>query len=287
MVETLDQLLDQAASTFGIEPGFWDIWGNYRSTSNATRQALLGAMGVASDTPDHLETALDRRSRREWESLLPPSLVVSESAPRTLPVSLPEDLLRERTVLTIRREDNSSDELHFELDQLPSVATAQLDGRAFVRKQVALPGNLPLGYHDVTLRVGAVTSETRYIVTPDRAFTHPNLGGTGRAAGISLSLYGVRSARNWGCGDFRDLQALIDWVAQELQASFVGLNPLHAIHNRRPFNTSPYLPNCIFYQNFIYLDVEGIADYPRCRRAQRLRWKKETCAEIESLRAAP
>ena len=47
------------------------------------------------------------------------------------------------------------------------------------------------------------------------------------------------------------------------------MNPLHAIHNRRPFNTSPYLPNCIFYQNFIYLDVEGMEDYKRCRRAQR------------------
>ena len=89
----------------------------------------------------------------------------------------------------------------------------------------------------------------------------PHLTSGGRAAGIAVSLYGVRSGRNWGCGDFRDLRSVIDWVAEELGASFVALNPLHAIHNRRPFNTSPYLPNCIFYQNFLYLDVEGMEDY--------------------------
>lgn len=287
MTETLDQLLEQAASAFGVEPGFWDIWGNYRSTSTATRQALLAAMGVASETPEQLEAALARRFRREWESLLPPSLVVSESGPRTLPVSVPATLISEPAAFTIRREDGTTTALHVDLQQLPAIATVELDGREFVRKQMSLPDDLPLGYHDISIRVGAVTEETRYIVTPDRAWAHPNLGQTGRAAGVSLSLYGVRSARNWGCGDFRDLQALVDWVADELQASFIGLNPLHAIHNRRPFNTSPYLPNCIFYQNFIYLDVEGIQDYSRCRRAQRLRWRKDTCIEIETLRAAP
>src|SRR6185369_9735931 len=98
---------------------------------------------------------------------------------------------------------------------------------------------------------------------------------------------GVRSEHNWGCGDFRDLKRVIEWVAEELGASFVALNPLHAIHNRRPFNTSPYLPNCIFYQNFLYLDVEGMEDYRQCRRAQALRETAEVAREIEDLRATP
>ena len=98
-------------------------------------------------------------------------------------------------------------------------------------------------------------------MTPERAWTDPHLGRGGRAAGIAVSLYGVRSERNWGCGDFRDLLEIVDWAAADLEVGFVGLNPLHAIHNRRPFNTSPYLPNCIYYRNFIYLDVEGMEDF--------------------------
>jgi hypothetical protein len=208
--------------------------------------------------------------------------------PACLPVSLPTELLGKPAALTIRREDGTSATLHFDLQQLPDVATHGIGWpRVCAETVAALPEDLPLGYHDISVLVDTLAAETRYIVTPDRAWTHPSLGRTGRTAGVALSLYGVRSARNWGCGDFRDLQAMMDWVAEDLGASFVGLNPLHAIHNRKPFNTSPYLPNCIFYQNFIYLDVEGIQDYPRCRRAQRLRWRKETCAEIESLRSAP
>ena len=80
--------------------------------------------------------------------------------------------------------------------------------------------------------------------------------------------------------------SVIDWAVDDLRVSFVGLNPLHAIHNRRPFNTSPYLPNCIFYQNFLYLDVEGMEDYGRCGRAQRLRRSAEVEREIEDLRAS-
>ena len=83
----------------------------------------------------------------------------------------------------------------------------------------------------------------------------------------------------------QDLRDVIDWVAEELHASCIALNPLHAIHNRRPFNTSPYLPNCIFYQNFIYLDAEGMEDFGRSRRALVARQSAAVQREIEELRA--
>ena len=118
---------------------------------------------------------------------------------------------------------------------------------------VTLPEKLPLGYHQ--LRVGPATA--RLIVAPDRA----TLPSPARQAGLGVMLYGVRSNRNWGVGDFRDLRDLIDWAWETLRVGFIALNPLHAIHNRRPFNTSPYLPNSIFYRNFIYLDVEDIPGY--------------------------
>ena len=37
----------------------------------------------------------------------------------------------------------------------------------------------------------------------------------------------------------QDLRRVIDWAAREAEASFIALNPLHAIPNRRPYNTSP------------------------------------------------
>ena len=58
----------------------------------------------------------------------------------------------------------------------------------------------------------------------------------GRVWGLMAQLYGVRSARNWGIGDFGDLKALIE-LAAGLGAAVVGVNPLHATQG------SPYSPS--------------------------------------------
>ncbi|SPE37267.1 4-alpha-glucanotransferase [Candidatus Sulfopaludibacter sp. SbA6] len=285
--ETFEQLLDRAASQCGIDPGYWDIWGRYHSNTMEAKQAILRAMGLVPDNLESLERSLAGRARRDWERLLPPAVVTSVSQDPELTLSVPAESLGERVRISIRREDGHTAESELNLWDLPRAGSIEMDGRTWVRMRARIPIDLPLGYHDISVQLGLTRAATRFIVTPDRAWTVPHLGRTGRAAGISMSLYGVRSDRNWGCGDFGDLLEIVDWVAQELQASFVGLNPLHAIHNRRPYNTSPYLPNCSFYQNFLYLDIEGMDDFAGCRRARQLRSSPEVSAEIEALRASP
>ena len=285
--DSFEQLLDRAASWFGIDGSFWDIFGHHHTTSVAAKQAILRALGVAADSPADLEQALAALARSEWERLLPPVVVAGENGPLEVPLYVAAERLGARAHFAVLREDGESSEFELNLWDLPQVASVEMDGRTWVRVQAKLPVQLPLGYHEVSVSVGGSHASTRYIVTPERAYMDPHLGRGGRAAGIAVSLYGVRSLRNWGCGDFHDLRSVIDWVAEELGASFVALNPLHAIHNRRPFNTSPYLPNSIFYQNFLYLDVEGMPDFERCRRARALRETAAVAREIEELRATP
>ena len=262
-----EQALNLAAELWGIEPKFFDIWGNLHITSPETKQAILRAMGVGVDTQDEIEQAIDWRRRREWTRLAPPCLVLSDTArPRQFPVQAPLDEAALPADVEILHEDGSRDQFQVALSDLTEAEFAGFDNVRYARKFVPLPETLPLGYYDVTVAIGGRRSEPmRLILAPDRAYLPDDL----RTAGVAISLYGVRSARNWGCGDFRDLRDVVDWVASDTGAGFVGLNPLHAIHNRRPFNTSPYLPNSVFYQNFIYLDIEAIEDFQKSRRAQR------------------
>jgi 4-alpha-glucanotransferase len=285
--DSFEQLLDRAAAWYGIDDGFWDIFGNHHTTSVAAKQSILRALGVAVDSAADLEQSLAELARHEWERMLPPAVVAGPCGPIKLVVNVAAESLGDRAHFTVRREDGEVREFELDLWELPQTDSAGMNGSTWVQKKATLPVELPLGYHEVSLKVGGASACTRYIVTPDHAWTDPNLGRGGRAAGIAVSLYGVRSERNWGCGDFRDLGEVIDWVAEELGASFVALNPLHAIHNRRPFNTSPYLPNCIFYQNYLYLDVEGMEDFARCRRALALRASPGITSRIEALRASP
>lgn len=284
--ETLDQLVDRAAAELGVDAEFWDIWGNHHRPSPEAKRAMIAAMGLSCGTAEELENALAARAHREWKRLAPPSVVASEPGPHVLPLHIPVELLGRPAKLTIRLEDGSESVVKLNLSDLPRTSSIGLEGHMLARIEAPLPDGLPLGYHDVSVRVGSRTGKTRYIVTPEHAWTHPHLARGGRAAGIAISLYGIRSTRNWGCGDFHDLAELMRWATEELQISFIALNPLHAIHNRPPYNTSPYLPNCIFYQNFIYLDIEAIEDYAQCRRARRLRSSAAICAEIEALRTS-
>jgi len=83
--------------------------------------------------------------------------------------------------------------------------------------------------------------------------------GAGRW-GLAVQLYAVRSARNWGIGDFSDLLAIID-VAARSGASAVGLNPLHALFLDKPDQNSPYAPNSRLFINPLYIDVTAIPEF--------------------------
>jgi 4-alpha-glucanotransferase len=277
-----DQLLDRACALFGIDSGYWDIWGKYHTTSVEARQAILRALGVDAASAEGLERSLAELDRREWSRVLPPVKVALAGAPVEVTLNVTEAWLGEVAHITIRQEDGQTSNWEFQLSALPRVDTAVIDGTPMVRVRATLSVQLPLGYHDLRVRLNGTESAMRYIVAPERAHLDSR-----RSAGVCVSLYGLRSQRNWGCGDLGDLGVVIEWVGRDLGASFIGLNPLHAIHNRRPFNTSPYLPNSIFYQNFIYLDVESMNDFQASHRAQRLRACPETEREIAELRATP
>ncbi|MGO4883527.1 MAG: 4-alpha-glucanotransferase [Bryobacteraceae bacterium] len=277
-------LLDLAARLWRIDPEYWDIWGRKHITSDETKRAILQGLGVRAENDESLRASIEARRRREWTRLAPPCLVAAEGAAVDLPLHLPEESSRETAHIEVREETGVVHSLKFSLGSYPECGASDLEGRRFVRKQVPLPVGLPLGYHDAHVRLGDLRQTTRLIVAPKRAYAHPALADGGKAAGIALALYGIRSARNWGCGDLRDLHGVVDWIADDAKASFIALNPLHAIYNRRPYNTSPYLPECIFYPNYLYLDVESIPDFRASRRAQKLWSQPETPRQLALLR---
>jgi 4-alpha-glucanotransferase len=96
---------------------------------------------------------------------------------------------------------------------------------------------------------------------------------------LAVQLYGVRSRRNWGHGDFTDLAELLRIVAG-LGGAGVGLNPLHAqFYDRPECSGSPYSPNSRQFLNPLYIDVEAIEEFQPDRVASLAR-------DIEQLRVA-
>jgi 4-alpha-glucanotransferase len=81
-----------------------------------------------------------------------------------------------------------------------------------------------------------------------------------RMWGIALQLYQLRTNRNWGIGDFADLEHLARIVAAE-GADFLGLNPLHAMFLAAPTNCSPFSPSNRRFLNPLYLAVDRVQGF--------------------------
>ncbi len=118
------------------------------------------------------------------------------------------------------------------------------DGEAHDRV-IAWPADLPVGSYRLHLTdASSFTEEAPLIVAPPRAFD----GDFDRCWLLAVQLYGLRSGRNWGIGDFTDLEGLLE-LASHLGADGVGLNPLHALFDDRPADCSPYSPNSRLFLN--------------------------------------
>ncbi len=283
---TYEEALDRAADLWGIERQYWDIFGTQHFATAEGIAAVLSSLGVPSSTREDLDEACQERLVRQWTRATPPSLVIGETT-KTIPIRLPAAHADGAVTLTVEFEGGDKESWGIGLRELPATVSASFRGSQYVEKQIPLPFQLRLGYHSLAIEgegIRPVFSDL--IIGPDRAYYPEMLAGNGRAAGIAVSLYGVRSANNWGCGDFTDLKALSKWVGDDLGASFVALNPLHAIPNRTPYNTSPYLPACAFYKNFIYLDLTAIPDYSRSPLAQKIVESPKVRANIKALREA-
>lgn len=81
-----------------------------------------------------------------------------------------------------------------------------------------------------------------------------------RVWGVAVQLYQLRTPRNWGIGDFADLEML----AAELGpsgADFIGLNPLHAPFLADPAQCSPFRPSDRRFLNPLYIAVDRVAGF--------------------------
>ena len=100
------------------------------------------------------------------------------------------------------------------------------------------PADLPVGSYRLHLTdASSFTEEAPLIVAPPTAFD----GDFDRCWLLAVQLYGVRSARNWGIGDFTDLAGLIE-LAGLLGADGVAHRRPALPHSATPPGQPPLLP---------------------------------------------
>jgi 4-alpha-glucanotransferase len=278
--QTRSSPLIKLAAHAGILPGYVDQTGKEkRKTSDETRRLLLGALGIDASTDAAARASLEAMRAAAGKELIAPVRVVEQgtAASRVVEASAPPSRARSgpwRLMLELEHGERRVTEGPW---------------RGDTTLELALPADLPLGYHTVRLTFSAGGSEwsneQRLIVVPNRCVTPDDLLGGGSAFGLVANLYTVRSASNWGIGDFSDLGTLAEWGAS-VGAEFVGVNPLHALLNRGA-DVSPYSPVSRLFRNPIYIDVAAVPELALIPEVAGRIGSTEMTSQLDALRASP
>ncbi len=280
----MDEPWRRLATAAGIEPGYWDGLGARRDLTEPTARALLAALGHhAAADPASSAAALENAA---WVTPLPALLQIVPGASFTVEVTLPPAAAGQAVAWQVHVE---SGVIHAGTSTLPHEAASpwrEIDGvvNARFRLTIDLPAPLAPGYHRLLLPDR--NAAAALLAVPARCHVPAFLADGGRCWGLAVQLYSLRSARNWGIGDFSDL-ARIATVAGHAGAALIGLNPLHARHLARPEDASPYAPSSRLALDPMLLDVEAIADFATCGAAQALIAAPAFRARLRAARDTP
>jgi len=280
----MSEALRRLAAAHGVALEYRDAWGNLRETSDDVLRAILAAMRVDASSEQHVGEALTQLVLARCRQSLPPMTVVrADARPWRLHVHLPEAAQRAPLEWRIVTEGG--------IEHRCPIAAGDVQRGEAVRGCVGLDlpfaAQLANGYHDIELRAGAdCIGRGMIAVAPRACYRPPALRNGGRGWGIALQLYGVRTQRNWGIGDFTDLAAIVEqWGGEGVDV--VGVNPLHALFPHNPLHMSPYSPSSRLFQNVLYLDVEAVDEFAHCREARERVASTAFQSSLDALRKAP
>lgn len=275
--------LHRLAALHGVENRYVDAFGHRREVPRDSLRELLVAMGVEPFGERQIADRLRELERRRAARLADPVVVLTE-AERQIPIHLPNPSAETEVLLELETDSGETVEKTVPTDRL----SASPDGGP-EHRMLPLGRRLPIGEHRLVLSAGpkgrrALRAEVELIVTPERCLLPEDLERD-RLFGFAAQLYGLRSGRQHGIGDFADLQELCRRGARR-GASLIGVNPLHALFPAEPGHFSPYSPSNRSFLNPVYIALDRAAEREGSEQALGLLGDLDLAAALERARAA-
>lgn len=265
--------LARLADAVGIEPSYRDISGRTHSIAAEPLAALLAAFGRPAADEAAAEGAL-RDLETQWaeRALDPVRVVVAGDGPVAVDALFGDAFGGARLDWRLDFEDGGGRVGSVRPLDLVGGRTEGPDEEPLLAVRLELGTGLPLGYHRLSLAGPAVAGRKgcgqTLIVVPARCYLPAAWESGRRVWGMAIEPYALRTAGDWGIGDFTAL-AELSGAAGALGAAAIGVTPLHALFPARPRHDSPYYGSSRAFLNALFIDVRAVpdlADDPAVRR---------------------
>ena len=145
-----EQLVRELAAAYDVATDYWDWQGRHVAVATDTLVAVLRALDVDARTAEAARVALAAEADAPWGRMLPPALVTREGRQPTFEVHVPEGWAVDVWVELETGEHRGGVEQRENWNP-PRTVGHELVGEA----TFAVPGDLPLGYHELRADGGA------------------------------------------------------------------------------------------------------------------------------------
>lgn len=226
----------RVADLLGIETSHSDALGVIHHPDAETLAALVAAFGLPAEPEQAAEAFAEMRQSAPFG--LDPFVIVGTEAPQLM------------------LDSAEPTEWRLEFEAGGSAGGRWTPGNGAMR----LPGDMPAGYHRLHLSTAGAAATVTLAAAPPACHLPPALRPGAASWGLTAQLYGVRTARSWGMGDFTDLAAL-GRAAGGMGAATVGINPLHALFASEPRHSSPYSPSSRGFLDYLYIDPTSVPGF--------------------------
>lgn len=224
--------LDELAAFCGILPVFYTLEGRECVTSPDTQRALLAANGIDVSSEAAIEATLAQMRHAAADRWFPEEIILTSEMQAPLEFGL-------GATWTLICDDNE--------EEVASGTPAD---------HITLPP-LPSGIYVLRASASGRTEDVTVIVAPPHLPDCAEVTNHTQLWGMTFALYGVKSARNTGLGDFADLGAMAQ-VAGRAGAAFVGINPIHTLGFADKVVISPYSPSHRGFLNTSYIALDAV-----------------------------
>lgn len=267
--------LERLSEKVFIHPSYVDKMGQTHVATPTDKRTILDGIDMPSPTEEAAEEHLRGLEDKKWGRLTDTVKVVEEDRDIYLALHIPADLNETKVHWDLKNEAGETQSGEAFPATMREKATHMLNGVKMFRYIFRLPLRPAAGYYELTFSFDGHEEprETMFlVVAPDRCYLPTEMDEDhachDKMWGVPVQLYALRSKRNWGIGDFTDLQNLTTVLA-DMGANIVGLNPLSALFPDDPESASPYRSTDRRFLNYMYLDVESIPDFKESAPVQR------------------
>ena len=253
--ERIARPLIQLAKLNGISTSYIDQLGTYVEIRDEVLVSVLAALGVDASNDKAIAASYTATQQHIADTLVEPTIVKFIGKETVTPIRARGD----GVTLKLTLEDGTQYK-----GDLAAHLTASDAGDDSL--QLALPDDIPAGYHTLTVDAGPLHAEATLICAPARIELPPAVAQKQRW-GWMAQMYSIRSAESWGVGDYGDLKLLLSNAATKSHADFMLINPIHATAPVPPLEPSPYLPESRRFLNVTYIRPQDIAEYAQLSKA--------------------